>query len=543
MAKKIRAKRQDKKNSRNVSRSGTHQKSLSKKPGEGVVARFQKQYGNNAVHRMHASGMLQAKLKIGRPGDKYEREADNVADRVMNMPELNIGRQEDKAEEIQANPLADQITPLAQRQIEEEGKVQSQPEEEEQAQAKFFQRQEEEEEPAQAKFLQRQEEEEEPAQAKLLQRQEEEEEPVQAQFLQRQEEEEEQAQPKLLQRQEEEEEPAQAKLLQRQEEEEELQAQTEEEEEPVQAKSSSSEAGRISPAIESGIKSIRGGGRRLSESTRSFFEPRFGRNFSGVRIHADSNANHMARSLSAMAFTVGQDVVFGSGQYSPGSRTGRSLLAHELTHVVQQSRPGNARIMRRVRYSSRRKYGYKRRDATVLYGSNRAPNLVPASGFNQQNTRFRHFAKRWKDGLGITRLNQLGGDCGLYARELIRRTGRTPRSYATATRPGIGLARANDLRPGEAYYIRPRGTGAGGVVENILSPWNNTVRVRKHLTKFHVATVVAKDNRTVFTSEVNSAFPGHVRPWFSMYRGNRGFYRTFRREYRRGRTAPGLWSM
>lgn len=336
-----------------------------------------------------------------------------------------------------------------------------------------------------------------------------------------------------------------------------------EEEEIAQAKKDGGPS--FSTSVESGVNAIRTGGSPLPESTRSFFEPRFGKDFSGVRIHNDSNANHVARSLNAKAFTTGRDVVFGSGQYAPDSRTGRALLAHELTHVVQQGHSKNARIMRKsyvwpgeerrssysirpllnlpnMRYTSGRKYGYSRRDATKLYGLNRSPNLVPASGFNREDTNFSDYTKRWTDGLGIARLNQLGGDCGLYARELIRRTGRTPRSYGTS-RPGIGLAPADDLRPGQAYYISPRGTGAGGVVQDILSPWNNTVTVRKHLTNFHVATVVAKDNRTVVTSEVNAAFPGRVRPWFAMYRGNRGFYRTFRREYRRGGVDPGLWSM
>jgi len=341
MARKIRVKKGDEQKTVRGSRSGTHSTDRSVKLREGVVSRLQRQYGNTTVQRMVASGMLRAKLNIGKPGDKYEREADTVADRVMNMPEPRIGRQADPEAGILTRPLADRISPLAQRQIEEEEKVQSQPEEDQEpAQAKFLQRQAaEEEEPVQAKFLQRQTaEEEEPVQAKFLQRQAaEEEEPAQAKFLQRQEEEEEAAQAKFLQRQEEEEEPVRAKFIQGQEEEE-LQPQTEEEEAPVQAKSNNSKADRSSPAIESGIQSIRGGGRQLAESTRSFFEPRFGADFSGVKVHTDATANHLARSIKAKAFTVGRDVVFGSGQYSPDSSRGKQLLAHELTHVVQQKK-------------------------------------------------------------------------------------------------------------------------------------------------------------------------------------------------------------
>ncbi|WP_308367764.1 MULTISPECIES: DUF4157 domain-containing protein [unclassified Microbulbifer] len=85
------------------------------------------------------------------------------------------------------------------------------------------------------------------------------------------------------------------------------------------------------------INNIKGGGRPLSDSVRGFFEPRFGRDFSQVRVHTDSNAGNVAHSLHARAFTSGQDVVFGAGQYSPETSDGRHLLAHELTHVVQQS--------------------------------------------------------------------------------------------------------------------------------------------------------------------------------------------------------------
>lgn len=74
----------------------------------------------------------------------------------------------------------------------------------------------------------------------------------------------------------------------------------------------------------------------LDADTRAFMEPRFGYNFSQVRIHADAKASASARAVNALAYTVGQDVVFGAGQYVPGTSAGQRLLAHELTHVVQQ---------------------------------------------------------------------------------------------------------------------------------------------------------------------------------------------------------------
>src|SRR2546423_3508203 len=80
-----------------------------------------------------------------------------------------------------------------------------------------------------------------------------------------------------------------------------------------------------------------GGGQPLDESTRSFMEPRFGHDFSRVRVHADGRAAESAQSVNALAYTAGQDVVFGGGQYEPGTNEGKKLLAHELTHVVQQT--------------------------------------------------------------------------------------------------------------------------------------------------------------------------------------------------------------
>ncbi len=86
-----------------------------------------------------------------------------------------------------------------------------------------------------------------------------------------------------------------------------------------------------------GLTSLRSGGRSLPTSSRAFFEPRLGHDFSNVRIHTDDRAVRLARDVNARAFTTGRHVVFGSGQYRPDSSEGRSLLAHELVHVVQQN--------------------------------------------------------------------------------------------------------------------------------------------------------------------------------------------------------------
>ena len=81
---------------------------------------------------------------------------------------------------------------------------------------------------------------------------------------------------------------------------------------------------------------LRSPGQPLDTTTRAFMEPRFGHDFSQVRVHRGAQASETARSLKAKAFTVGRDVAFGPGQYSPSTTEGKRLLAHELTHTLQQ---------------------------------------------------------------------------------------------------------------------------------------------------------------------------------------------------------------
>ncbi len=94
--------------------------------------------------------------------------------------------------------------------------------------------------------------------------------------------------------------------------------------------------GEVGQDVESQIRSQRGGGSAIPEATRSAMESGFGADFSGVRVHQGSGADSLNRSLSAKAFTSGNDIFFRSGEYDPNSKPGQQLLAHELTHVVQQ---------------------------------------------------------------------------------------------------------------------------------------------------------------------------------------------------------------
>ena len=95
-------------------------------------------------------------------------------------------------------------------------------------------------------------------------------------------------------------------------------------------------AGKASAVLSRRIQSTNGSGQRLSDSTKNFMESRFGANFSDVRIHRGKKAASMSNEMNARAFTVGRDIYFNSGQYAPRTSEGKRLLAHELTHVLQQ---------------------------------------------------------------------------------------------------------------------------------------------------------------------------------------------------------------
>ena len=249
----------------------TLQRSSVDRAGTTAVPRFGHDFSRVSVHSIKP-GTIQTKLKINKPGDIYEQEADRVADAVMRMPEPGVQRQvepeEEEEEMLQTKPLVDQITPLVQVQRQEEP-----------------------------------EEEEEMLQAKPL-----------AEEI--------------------------TPLVQRQ-------VEPEEEEEELQAKATSGNISEVNPNFESHIQSLKGGGQPLSENDLTFFEPRFGADFSNVRVHDDTRAASSARSINARAFTLGHNIVFGAGEYSSSTSSGKRLLAHELTHVIHQSyRP--SRIQRKI---------------------------------------------------------------------------------------------------------------------------------------------------------------------------------------------------
>ncbi|MFP4124871.1 eCIS core domain-containing protein, partial [Coleofasciculus sp.] len=125
-----------------------------------------------------------------------------------------------------------------------------------------------------------------------------------------------------------------AESIQRQEmpeEEEELQMK------PLVQRKSSGGGMAATPELEQSIASAKGSGQPIADDVRQPMEQAFGADLSGVKIHTDSKADHLNRSVGARAFTTGQDVFFRQGEYNPGSKDGQELMAHEFTHVLQQT--------------------------------------------------------------------------------------------------------------------------------------------------------------------------------------------------------------
>ena len=304
---------------------------------------LQNTYGNRAV-----SSLLQTKLRVGPVGDTYEQEADHVADQVMRMSTPDTAAQvlrqampEEEEELLQGKPLAATITPVVQRQeMDEEELLQGKslvqrqgPEDEELLQGKsLVQRQgPEDEELLQGKpLVQRQgPEDEELLQGKsLVQRQG----PDDEELLQGKPLVQRQASPEEEEEEEEEELVQPKSLAQRQELDEEDLGQRK----PLVQRAAH---GRFQAGddVERRLAMSRGGGSPLPGHLRADMEARFGNDFSAVRVHTGGEAEQLNQNLSARAFTHGSDIYMGSSQYTPDSTEGQRLLAHELTHVVQQT--------------------------------------------------------------------------------------------------------------------------------------------------------------------------------------------------------------
>ena len=113
---------------------------------------------------------------------------------------------------------------------------------------------------------------------------------------------------------------------------------------PIQRKGEGGEAGS---SLESKLNASKSGGSPLPTDTQEYMGSRFGTDFSGVKVHTDSSAVQMNKELNSQAFAHGSHVYFNQGKYDPGSGSGKHLLAHELTHTVQQGKNLNMKQVQR----------------------------------------------------------------------------------------------------------------------------------------------------------------------------------------------------
>ncbi|MDJ0773706.1 MAG: DUF4157 domain-containing protein [Mastigocoleus sp. MO_167.B18] len=251
---------------------------------------------------------IQTKLTIGKPGDAFEREADAVADRVVNQPTMN-----NVAPGVQRQD--EQTNPRLQMQDEKEEEVATKPQ--------LQMQDEKEEEVATKPQLQMQDDKEEG-----MQPQEEEEVATKPQLQMQDDKEEEVATKPQLQMQDDKEEEVATKPQ--------LQMQDDKEEEvATKPESQSQSAGK---SLTSQLQRAKGQGDPLPKATLLEMGKALGQDFSTVRIHTDQMAVDMNQQLKSQAFTHGQDIYFNQGKFDPESKTGKQLLAHELTHVVQQNK-------------------------------------------------------------------------------------------------------------------------------------------------------------------------------------------------------------
>ena len=245
-------------------------------------------------------GRMQAKVKIGEANDKYEKEADAMADKVMSMPSksqtVSNGEQNSSISRKTENSLISKITPLTQRKEDE---LQNKEEEDVQEKSQTS---------VQTKSTSAGSETP-PSTAQRLSSSSSNNEDIQS----------------MLQPMADE---AQTKTFQ---------TQIDSASTPNIQTDAESETARGPPdSFESSLNSSKGGGSPLPDETQHDMGSSFGADFSNVRVHTDSNAVQMNKQIGAQAFAHGSDIYFNEGKYAPDTNSGKHLLAHELTHTIQQ---------------------------------------------------------------------------------------------------------------------------------------------------------------------------------------------------------------
>ena len=245
---------------------------------------------------------IQKKLTTGTVGDRYEVEADNVAAKVVNKRKGGGLLQSRTEEGVQQKPISETISTVQKQDLAQEQQLQKKGKEKEED-----------------KKVQKKSEKEEDK--KTVQKKGEKEEDKKLQKKGEKEEDKKKVQKKCADCE------GEDKKVQKK-------GEKEEEKKPVQTKLNDSHP--VNEGVESDLSSSKGSGSAMDKSTKQEMESGFGANFSNVNIHTDSKAVQMSKQLGAQAFTHGNDVYFNKGKYNPNSKEGKHLLAHELTHTIQQ---------------------------------------------------------------------------------------------------------------------------------------------------------------------------------------------------------------
>jgi hypothetical protein len=207
----------------------------------------------------------------------------------------------------------------------------------------------------------------------------------------------------------------------------------------------------LGPAAEAEIEGARGRGHRLPPGLQAKLNKAFGMNLSGVKVHADGQADRISRSLQARAFTTGSDIFFKQGEFKPGSRQGEELIAHEMAHVVQQSgapaRRGGT-IQRRVLT-----IGDPQLEKTTTKEFQRANFLGQETDFQQRQApggeTFHQIADKWGD-MGMHKLNPL--------RLIAKKYGWGAYGPRRSFQPGTGQQYLENMPAGEDLKIIAHGS-------------------------------------------------------------------------------------
>lgn len=255
---------------------------------------------------------IQKKLTTGTVGDKYETEADSVADKVVNKRRTGGLLQSRSEEAVQQKPISATISTVQKQDLPQEQPLQKKGEKEED---KKVQKKSDKEEDKQVQKKGEKEED------KKVQKKSDKDEDKKVQ-KKAEKEEDKKVQKKCADCE------GEDKKAQKKEE-------NKEEKKPVQAKLK--ESNGVNEGVESDLNSSKGNGNSMDKNTKQEMESGFGADFSNVNIHTDSKAVQMSEELGAQAFTNGNDVYFNKGKYNPNSKEGKHLLAHELTHTIQQT--------------------------------------------------------------------------------------------------------------------------------------------------------------------------------------------------------------